>query len=218
MAAAVNKETGEAFTETDAVCQAFSFVMAATETATAAMAFAIHLLATHPEAEAKVLAEVDAFGRNATPSFQDLHERFPYIEAVFKESLRMYPPVPLTIREAERELSLGQYAVPAGTYLAVSVYGLQRDPRYWPDPDVFRPERFLQGGDASKEAYMPFGEGTRSCVGQRYAWQEAVLAFVRIYQRTALRLDVKRGKELDVRMSLGLVPRKGVHVQVMLRP
>lgn len=143
--------------------------------------------------------------------------QFPYLEAVFKETLRLFPPVPLTIREAERDIQLGGYTIPAGTHLAVSMYGLHHSPKYWLDPEAFLPERFLPGGEGvDSAAYMPFGEGPRGCIGQRYAWQEAMVALIMLYQRFVF--EVEAGQvPLAVRMSLSLGPKEGVRVKVVQR-
>jgi cytochrome P450 len=221
MANAVNKETGKPFSDMEVTCQSFSFVLAAYETTTASMAFALHLLATHPEKEAKLLAEIDAFGREVVPTFAQVTDgkTFPYTEAVFKEALRLFPPVPLTIREADKELQLGKYTVPAGTHIAVCIYGMHRDPSKWHDPESFIPERFLEASDPLKnnmDAYMPFGDGPRGCIGQKYAWQEAMVVLIRLYQKYTFKL-VDPKKPLDVRMSLSLTPRVGVNVIVSKR-
>jgi cytochrome P450 len=222
MARSINKETGKPFSDMEVTCQSFSFVLAAYETTTASMAFALHLLATHPDKEAKLLAEIDAFGCDKVPTFAQVTDgkTFPYTEAVFKESLRLFPPVPLTIREANKDLQLGSYTVPAGTHLAVCIYGMHRDPANWHNPESFIPERFLTSlADVSSrkeiadnmDAYMPFGDGPRGCIGQKYAWQEAMIVLIRLYQKYTFKL-VDEKKPLDVRMSLSLTPRHGVNV------
>lgn len=227
MARSVNKETGKPFSDMEVICQSFSFVLAAYETTTASMAFALHLLATHPDKEAKLLAEIDAFGRDIVPTFAQVTDgkTFPYTEAVFKEALRLLPPVPLAIREADKDLQLGKHTVPAGTHIAVCIYGMHRDPANWHEPESFIPERFLMApGETSSskertdnmDAYMPFGDGPRGCIGQKYARQEAMVVLIRLYQKYTFKL-MDDMKPLDVRMSLSLTPRYGVNVIVKRR-
>jgi len=226
MARSVNKETGKPFSDLEVICQAFSFVLAA-DTTTPSIAFALHLLATHPDKEAKLLAEIDAFGRDIVPTFAEVTDgkTFPYTQAVFKETLRLFPPVPLAIREADKDLQLGKYTVPAGTHIAVCIYGMHRDPANWHEPESFIPERFLmnnaeissRGKKADNmDAYMPFGDGPRGCIGQKYAWQEVMVVLIRLYQKYTFRLMDEK-KPLDVKMSLNLSPRHGVNVIVKRR-
>lgn len=214
MSRGVNKETGAPFSDMEVICQAFSFVLAAFETTSATLAFAIHLLSSHQDKLAKMLAEVDAFGQSRLPVKADLtNSQFPYVEAVLKETLRLYPAVPLAIREADKDIVLGQDAVPRGTHLAVNLYAMHRNPSLWDDPDDFIPERFLGDGPPAKAmaAYMPFGDGPRGCVGTKYAWQETLLALVRMYQKYVFRLSPGQ-IPLEVHMSLSLTPRNGVWV------
>ena len=225
MARATNKETGAPYSDLEVVVQAYSFVLAAYETTTASIAFAVYFLATHPEKERILLEEIDAFGRDRQPTFADVTDgkTFAYVDAVFKETLRLYPAVPLAIREAEKDLQLGQYAVPAGTQMAVCVYSMQRHPAHWADPDSFIPERFLSHHPAAEgnnmDAYMPFGDGPRGCIGQKYAWQEAMVALIKLYQKFTFRLTEQQLRlgPLDVRMSLSLTPRNGVSVTAHFR-
>lgn len=105
--------------------------------------------------------------------------------------------------------------IPEGTHLAVSVYGLHHSKEYWQDPKAFIPERFLQGHgknvDQTMLAYMPFGEGPRGCIGQRYAWQEAMIALISLYREYDFELEAGQ-VPLAVRMSLSLGPKDGVKV------
>ena len=100
------------------VANSFFFMAAGNETTSTALTFAVYCLACHPAAEAALLAEVDAFGRERAPGFPDLGS-FPYVDAVLKEALRLYPPVHITTRQAEADLLVGGTRVPAGTPLQV---------------------------------------------------------------------------------------------------
>jgi len=217
MSRSVNKDTGRPFSDMQVVCQAFSFVLAAYETSASALSFVIYLLACHPEEQNRVVSEIEKFDGKKKLEAADLQTQFPRLEAVVKETLRLYPPVALTIREADRDIELpdGKGIIPVGTHLCVSVFGLHRDPEFWEQPNEFRPERFLRNEQVA--AYMPFGDGTRGCIGQKYAWQELMLVLVRVMQRFEFSLETgTQGapSELPVRMALGLTPSKGVRVLV----
>ena len=222
MARALNKEATppRPFSDFELVAQAWSFVIASQTTAVV-LAFAVHFLATHPAAEAALLAELDTFDRGARGRAEVLADhlgRLPFLRAVLQETMRLLPVVPLTIREADRDVALpasaGGLTVPAGTQLAVSIFALHRDARLWPRAGEFVPERFL--GEFAREAYMPFGDGARSCIGQKLAWQQATICLARLYRRHTFAL-VAGQVPLAVRMSLALAPAKGVHVTVRER-
>lgn len=218
----VNKETKQPFSDFDVVVQSMSFVLASYETTSASLAFTLYLLASNPDKEALLCAEIDAFGSKRVPTYADITDgkTFPYAEAVFKEALRLLPPIPFNIREAHQDLQLGKYQVPVGTHLAVSCFSMHRDPEYWRNPDSFIPERFLpnhrEAVGNNLEAYMPFGEGQHSCLGQKYVVQEAIIMLVLLYQRYTFKLTPGQ-KPLPLRMSLGLTPMKGVTVTVHKR-
>lgn len=216
MARSVNKETGQPFSDLEIVLQSVAFVLAAYETSAATLSFATYFLASHPDKQAAAVAEVDAFGRDTVPTAKDLQTRFPYLEAVLKETLRLFPPVALTIREADQDVQLGKYAVRAGTHLTVSIYGMHHDPACWTDPEAFKPERFIEG--CNLDAYMPFGEGARGCVGQKYAWQELLIVLMRLFQRYTFTLAEEQARPVAVKMSFSLTPRHGVKVKVHKRP
>ena len=110
--------------------QTRTFILAGYETTASALAYTVYCLALNPRAEAALLAEVDAWGRDKAPAMDDLAASFPYVDACIKEALRLYPPATLAIREAKEDLWLGGHHVPAGTSLHVSC----RVTRFWALP------------------------------------------------------------------------------------
>lgn len=167
-----------------------TLVLAGHETTANALTWAWYVLSQHPEVEAKLHAELDAVLGGRTPSLADLRQ-LEYTSMVMKETMRIYPPVPSFGRQAKEDVTLGGYAVPAGTIIAISPYVLHRDPRWWDEPLAFRPERFSKDNEKlhQKYAYLPFGGGPRVCIGNSFAEMEAVLILARIAQRYRLRLD-----------------------------
>ena len=109
---------GLPFSDFEVVANSFFFMAAGNETTSTALTFAVYLLATHPPAEAALLAEVDAWGRGRAPGYADLGS-FPYVDAVLKEALRLFPPVHITTRQADADGLVGGHRVPAGTPLQV---------------------------------------------------------------------------------------------------
>ena len=141
---------------------------------------------------------------------------------VLKEAMRLFPPVPLHSREANKEIDLGNgHIIPAGTNIFMSVYTIHRDPRHFPDPEKFDPERFSPQNSVGRHpyAYTPFGIGRRMCVGHVYATMEAktILSTVlRRYRVTEIEGGIK-GLEETMKMSFVISPGNGIRVKLLPR-
>lgn len=193
------------------------------ETTAATLSFALALLARHPEAAAKLVAEVQAQAAPAPAPASadafDLEKTFPYASAVISETLRLYPPGNAVLREAKTACELGGYALPKGALVVISIYDLHRDPEYWSDPDAFKPERFLGPEPEPKVpgAFLPFGGGLRSCPGNRFAMQEARLALVRLFERFTFELPPGMDGPIEVQQGITLSAKGGVPLYVRRR-
>ncbi|OWM70819.1 hypothetical protein CDL15_Pgr014492 [Punica granatum] len=144
---------------------------AGTDTSAATMEWAMSLLLNHPEVLKKAQAEIDnVVGSDRLVNESDL-TRLPYLHCIINETLRMYPAGPLLVpHESSEECHVGGYRVPGDTMLMINLYSIQRDPKYWPDPEKFKPERF-EGMEGVKDGHkmMPFGSGRRGCPGENLA-------------------------------------------------
>jgi cytochrome P450 len=122
------------------------------------------------------------------PSLEDL-DRLPYLDGVIKETLRLYPPAYILGRTAIEPFGIGAYFFPAGTTVLMSQWVVHRDKRFFSDPQVFRPERWLDGlaERLPAYAYFPFGGGPRRCIGQGFALMEAALVTAVLAQRYRFR-------------------------------
>jgi cytochrome P450 len=167
--------------------EVLTLFVAGHETTATGLAWSLTLLAKHPDAYARVRAEVDELGR--LPAAADL-PRLAYTTRVFKEALRMYPPVYLYGRQAIEDVEIGGYDFKKGTIVLVSPYALQRRPEYWPDPERFDPDRFTKENEAARHrsAYLPFSAGPRTCIGNHFALMEATLALATIFHHCDLEL------------------------------
>ncbi|MGW0821534.1 cytochrome P450 [Streptomyces sp. NPDC002845] len=159
--------------------QVLIFLLAGHETTATALAFALHLLARHPEEQRRAREEVDSVlggpgGR--APTAADMAE-LPYLTRVVKEAMRLYPSAPVIGRRAVAETEIDGVRIPAGADLLVSPWVTHRHPDHWPDPERFDPDRFTPEAEAGRPRYawFPFGGGPRACIGQHLSMLESVL-------------------------------------------
>lgn len=163
--------TGRCFTQAEMVDQVAIFFLAGHETSASALAWALYLLATHPEWQDRVAAEA-----LPDPGFGDVG-KLRVARAVFREALRLYPPVPMMVREASRPEVFRDRKVPRGAQLVLSPWHLQRHERLWDRPDDFDPGRWDSdaGRASARDAFIPFSAGQRVCPGAGFAMIEGVL-------------------------------------------
>jgi cytochrome P450 len=145
------------------------------------------------------------------PTLDDL-PRLPYSEMVVAEAMRLYPPAWAMGREATCDVEIGPYRLPKGSYVFFSQIIVQRNAKYFPEPLKFRPERFTAEAKAQrpKFAYFPFGGGGRQCIGESFAWMEAVLVLATLAQRW--RLKLVEGQRIEMQPKVTLRPKYGIRV------
>lgn len=195
-----------------------TLLLAGHETTALTLTWALHLLARHPEVAAKVEAEVEAtIGADRAPEAADI-PKLGYIAQVIAETMRLFPPVYLVGRETTSETELGDYRLPRSTVLLMSQWVVHRDPRFFPDPASFRPERWADGAARAlpRFAYFPFGGGPRICIGQPLALMEAKLVLAVICQR--FRLSERSDRAVEPYAAITLRPTRPVRLCVSRRP
>ena len=182
-------DTGEGMSDQQARDEVVTIFFAGHETTAATMAWAFYLLSQHPEIEERVRAEVKDVLNGRQPAFADL-PKFVYLQQVINEVLRLYPAAYLFAREAVIDDQLDGYPIPANTLIFITPFVTHRDPRYWPDPERFDPDRFTSEQIASRprHIYYPFGEGPHLCLGNNFALMEMQLILAMTLQRFRLRL------------------------------
>jgi cytochrome P450 len=158
-----------------------TLLLAGHETTAGALTWTLDLVGRHPEVRRRLQAEADGLGGRA-PDFEGLRE-LRYTRAVLSEAMRLRPPAWILGRSTTGPLTVdGRWHVPARTTVLVSPLLLHTDPRWWPEPERFDPQRWLDGSGTGRprSAYLPFGTGPRACIGEQFAWAEAttVLALV----------------------------------------
>ena len=183
------------------------------ETTTLALAWAIFLLAQHPEAVERIAAEVN-FLNGRAPSYEDL-ARLKYTRNVAEEILRLYPPVWVISRTAIAEDTIGGFRIPAGSEILIFPYITHRHPKWWQSPGQFIPERFSAENAPSRVrgAYIPFGAGPRTCIGLNFAMAEILVVLAMLLQRFRLELAVDPGS-IKAEASVTLRPNPGVPIKL----
>jgi len=151
------------------------------ETTAAGLAWTCLLMAQHPQVAAAVRDEVNSLLGTRPPGAQD-YEQLPLTQAVFQESMRLYPPGPLIVRSPRSEDTVMGYSVPAGSVVLVSVYNIHRNPEFWDAPAQFNPQRFMGDVHHPRHVYFPFGLGQRMCIGSHLALMEGVLLIAQLVQ------------------------------------
>jgi len=158
------------------------------ETTGLALTWTLWLLGEHPEAEAKLLEELETVLGERPVTLADI-PKLKYTDWVIKESLRLYPPAYAVVREALNPCEIGGYTIPQGATVAIIQWVVQRDARWFEEPDAFRPERWADGSAERlpKFAYFPFGGGPRLCIGKDFALLEIAVALATILRKFTFR-------------------------------
>jgi cytochrome P450 len=196
--------------------EAMTLYLAGHETTALTLAWTWYLLSQHPHVEEKLLLEWQRVLESATPTTQHL-PKLTYTSAVIAESMRLFPPVYVIGREATSDLELGGYRVKRGYTVLMSQWVNHRDPKYFPDPETFRPERWEHGlaKRLPKFAYYPFGGGQRLCVGNAFALMEASIILSAVGQRYRFTLDPDA--VIGIKPQITLLPANGIPATLQLR-
>ncbi|XP_072159665.1 cytochrome P450 4C1-like [Bemisia tabaci] len=158
------------YSDTDKIDEALTFMIAGSETTAQTNCFVLLMLAIHPEYQEKVFEEqYNIFGDADTPITPDDLDKMEYLEQVMKETLRLFPVVPLSARHAEEDTKLTQnYVLPAGATAVIFTFFTHHDRELWPDSNTFNPDNFTAEKMANrhKYAFIPFSGGARNCIGK----------------------------------------------------
>ncbi len=199
------KDGGRGLDDAELRDEVMTLFLAGHETTANALTFTFFLLARYPEAAERLRVEaLDVLGPDRPATAADL-PRLSYAQQVFSEAIRLYPPAWMLNRHAIEDVSLGggRLEVAKGEMVAVSPYVVQRDPRWFPDPLAFRPERFAPGAPRPVPwSYFPFGGGKRACIGRSFALIEAALILSTIVRRVDFEIDATREPELKPQITL----------------
>uniref|UniRef100_UPI003AAE9A0B cytochrome P450 4V8 n=1 Tax=Centroberyx gerrardi TaxID=166262 RepID=UPI003AAE9A0B len=212
-------EDGNKLSHQDIQEEVDTFMFRGHDTTAAAMNWAVHLLGSHPEVQRKVQHELqEVFGASDRPINTEDLKKLKYLECVVKESLRLFPSVPFFARSICEDCHINGFKVPKGANAIIMPYALHRDPRYFPEPEEFRPERFLPENSEGRHpyAYIPFSAGLRNCIGQRFAIMEEKVVLASILRNFNIEACQKR-EELRPLGELILRPEKGIWIKLERR-
>jgi cytochrome P450 len=187
--------------------------LAGHETTALLLAHAFVLLSQHPAVADRIREELEGELAGRAPTVDDM-KRLPYTDQVIQEALRVYPSAWAVGREVVNEITLKGHRLAPGTQLMAIQWAMHRDPRFFPNPEAFIPERWA--GDAKRKlprgAFFPFADGPRVCIGNHFALTEAFLVLVAIVRKW--NLELLPGERLEFAPSVTLRTRRGVKMRV----
>ncbi|MER7760585.1 cytochrome P450 [Streptomyces sp. NPDC097619] len=209
------RSAGEAAFDADELRdQVLIFLLAGHETTATSLAFSLHLLGLNPEVQERARAEVLSVLGDRDPVAADL-DALPLLTRVLKEAMRLYPAAPVIGRRAVAATVVDGHEIPAGADVIVAPWVSHRDPRYWPEPERFDPDRFLPEAEAARPRYawFPFGGGPRACIGQHFSMLESVLALAML-----LRAHTFEGVPGEIPLAAEITLRPSVPVPTRIGP
>lgn len=189
--------------------------LAGHETTSHALTWTFYLLSQHASIARRLYEELDTVLQKRPPTVEDLRN-LPFTERVVNEAMRLYPPAPVVSRTAIEDVEIGGYTVPAGAEIVIWIYWAHRDPRWFPEPDAFVPDRFAPDAPPLvRGSFLPFGGGTRLCIGKEFAMMEARLILATVAQRFHLQLYPDH--KVEQRFAVTMSPRYGMRMIPQLR-
>jgi cytochrome P450 len=207
-----DEDDGSGMTDQQVRDEAMTIFLAGHETTGNATAWMWYLLAKNPNSYDRLIEEAKTL-KSKPPEMEDLG-KLPYAMQVFKEAMRLYPPAYIFVRSAIADVIIDGYKIRKGTAMIISPYLMHRDPKNFPDPETFDPERFSPAREKQlpRHAYLPFGAGPRICIGNQFAMMEGHIMTVAIAQR--VRFELLSDAAVATEPLITLRPKGGIPVRV----
>ncbi|XP_076416760.1 cytochrome P450 3A18-like isoform X4 [Peromyscus maniculatus bairdii] len=212
-------ESYKPLSDLEILAQSITFILAGYETTSTTLSFITYLLAIYPNVQKKLQHEIDAVLPNKAPATYEALVKMEYLDMVVNESMRLYPVATRVNRLSKKDVEINGVLIPKGTVVVIPIFVLHRDPKYWPDPEEFHPERFSKENKdrINPYTYLPFGHGPRNCIGMRFAFINMKLAIVKILQNFFL----SPCEETEVPLKLGKkmthTPEKPIVLKIISR-
>ena len=197
--------------------EVMTIFIAGHETTANALTWTFYLLAQNSDIEEKLLHELQTvIDASRTPTVDDI-SKLKFTDNVFRESMRLYPPVWSIGRYVDNDYTLDKYTIPSGSTIMMSQYVMHHDPRFYHEPEQFEPERWSLEAKSTipRFSYFPFGGGIRGCIGESFAWMEGILVIATIVRQWKMRLVSGHRVELDPAITLR--PRYGMQMKLERR-
>ena len=212
---AVNPETAKTMPEDLILDNVLTFLLAGHQTVAMTLIWTLYLISKAPDWEARLLEEIQQVVPTGPVTGEHI-ERLVTVQQVLKESMRLYPPIPVMSRQAARDVDLAGEHIKAGTLVGLPTYAIHRHHRLWDDPDRFDPSRFSPEREAncSRYQFMPFGAGPRICIGAAFALVEATAMLATLVR--AVRFESTPQQPIPISRVV-LVPKDGMTLRVTLR-
>ncbi|MEM6255643.1 MAG: cytochrome P450 [Cyanobacteria bacterium P01_D01_bin.156] len=209
-------EDGQPMSDQQLQSEIMTLLIAGHETTANALTWALYLLAQHPDIEEQLATELHTVLAGRSPTVDD-YPRLAFTTQVVKETLRLYPPAWAIGRTVAKPCEVGGVELKPGSFVFMSPWIVQRDPRYFEQPDSFIPQRWSDGFEKQLPtfAYFPFGGGPRVCIGQAFAMMELVLVLATICQQ--FRFDLVNDKPVELWGAFTLRPRHGIQMALVKR-
>ncbi|XP_052628251.1 cytochrome P450 3A9-like [Harpia harpyja] len=206
-------------TDSEILSQAFIFIFAGYEPTSSTLCFLAYELATHPDVQQKLLEEIDTVLPNKAPLTYEAMMQLEYLDMTVSETLRLFPLGGRLERTCKKDVEIKGVTIPKGTVVIIPVHTLHHNPKYWPNPEEFRPERFSKENKDTIDPYMylPFGAGPRNCIGMRFALLTLKVAITILLQH----FTFQTCKETQIPLKLSaqgfLRPEKPIFLKLVPR-
>lgn len=215
-------KNGEKLTDQQIENETIAFVFAGHETTGGLLSWCLYILLTHPQVFNDCREEIDRVLNGQIPDYNDL-TNLPIMEAIVQETLRLYPPVSIVMRECISEHTIGEeeIKIPVGTGILCNFYNLHRSNKYWEDPLKFDYKRWMRNSNGFKPklahpfCYLPFSAGVRNCIGQNFALLEAKIVMILLIQR--LNMEIEPDQKVALIHRITLKSKYGIKVKIQPR-
>ncbi|CAF1207772.1 unnamed protein product [Adineta ricciae] len=218
----IEDEKGEKLSDEQIENEAIAFIIAGHETTGSLLIWTLYLLLTNSQIFNDCRNEIDEVLKGKIPEHEDLIH-LPILDAIIQETLRLYPPVSMVMRQCivEHKISNEQLTIPVGTGILFNFYNLHRSEKYWKDPNTFDYHRWMRNSNGFKPklshpfAYLPFSAGNRNCIGQNFALIEAKIIMILLIQR--LNMEIEPEQKILPTHRITLKPKYGIRAKIQQR-